>query len=818
MTRDCGVSAMVFAALVAFAPRPARALGARSAAADATALYALLRQTTVDPRQVYIVHGAKLERGGAKFFFDRGLVALFAPVGGEVTGAVFSGEGEVLLIPPNPVEKRNLNQFIGAPILEEHFVSAFMRFTDQTGQEILAQARRPGPDDPEAPAGFVEYWDTVARRFDPAYAGPILAGLFGARSKPFFQSQLDGVGFGTSQITDDERLPEALSVGAVRMAGGRAFADLWCSFPSRPSEPLGVEAGMGAARVMSYKLDILIHPDNRLEGRAELELLSLSENARALIFQLARGLKVTAARYGQGQSLAIFQDESRQPTGSLVEGGFLTVLPAPRPPGTRYHLTFDYQGQVITDVGNGVLYVGAHDSWYPNFGIQSPATFDLTFRYPDHLALVATGVPVEEEMLAGGMKRSRWVSKTPLPVAGFNLGSYVSRERDVGSTKIEVYATREAESALERRRNVPTMEIIPQERGRVPPMPERTIRAIPTPLSPAALMDRVADRAVEAVDYFQSLFGPFPYPRLAISQIPGEFGQGWPELVYLPTFYFLPGRERAEVSPVSKGSDLEMETLLAHEIAHQWWGNEVGWKTYHDQWLSEGFASYAAAMFLARREGEKKFGELLKQYRRELLAKNQTGATIESGGPIWLGERLSTSLNPRGYNDIVYKKACWVLHMLHVLMAGPESGSDQRFIKMLGSFVAAYQGRSPSTEDFIRHAEKYMPKAMDLDHNGRLDWFFKDWVYGTGVPAYKLETKTRRLSGGRLDVEGTIEQTGVPEGFEMLVPVVAVYDKNRKMKLGLVPVGDSGGRFQFVVASRPHRVTVDGDDLLAAIE
>jgi peptidase M1-like protein len=817
MTRAYGVAALVLAGLGVFAPKSARPQGAAPATADPTALYSQLSHITVDPGQVYLVHGAEIDRGGAKIFFDRGFVALLAPVGGEVTGAAFSGEGEVLLIPTSPVEKQNLDQFIGAPILEEHFVSAFMRFTDRTAQEILAQARRPGPDDPEVPTGFVEYWDAVARRFDPAYSGPILAGLLGDPSKPFFQSQFEGVELGTFQVTDDERLPEAVSVGAVRTAGGRPFADLWCSFPSRTSKARGNEAGMRAARVVSYKLDIVIHPDNRLEGRAELELQSLSDKERALVFQLSRGLKVTAARDEQGRSLAVFQGESRQPPGPLAEGDFMAVLSVPLAPGTRYRLTFDYQGQVIADVGNGVLYVGAHDNWYPNLGVQSPALYDLTFRYPDRLTLVATGDPVEEETLANAMKRSHWVSKAPLPVAGFNLGNYVSRERRAGSTKIKVYATREAESALERR-NVPTMEIIPSERSTAPHLPEQTVRAIPQPLSPAALMDRVGDRAAEAVEYFQSLFGPFPYSRLAISQIPGEFGQGWPELVYLPTFYFLPDRERVEVSPENKVSDLEMGTLLPHEVAHQWWGNEVGWKTYHDQWLSEGFATYAAAMFLGRRDGGKKFGGLLKQYRQELLSKNKTGATIESGGPIWLGERLSNSLNPRGYNDIVYKKACWVIHMLHVLMTDPETGSDQRFAKMLRDFVATYRGRSPSTEEFIRHAEKYMPPAMDLDHNGSLDWFFNNWVYGTGIPAYKIETKTRRLNGGRLALEGTIEQDGVPEGFEMLVPVVAIYEKDRKVKLGLVPVGDSGGRFHFVVATRPHRVTIDSDDLLAVSE
>src|SRR5436190_5861859 len=156
---------------------------------DPAALYQQLGQTTVDPKQVYLVRELAMTRGGARIYFDRGFVALFSPVEGEVTGAVFSGEGEVLLIPPSPVEKRSLDQFIGAPILEEHFVSALMRFTDHTAEEILAKARRPNPDDPPPPTGFVEYWDAVARRFDSAYAGGILVSLLGDRSKPFFQSQ-----------------------------------------------------------------------------------------------------------------------------------------------------------------------------------------------------------------------------------------------------------------------------------------------------------------------------------------------------------------------------------------------------------------------------------------------------------------------------------------------------------------------------------------------------------------------------------------------------------------------------------------------------
>ena len=152
--------------------------------------------------------------------------------------------------------------------------------------------------------------------------------------------------------------------------------------------------------------------------------------------------------------------------------------------------------------------------------------------------------------------------------------------------------------------------------------------------------------------------------------------------------------------------------IIAHEIAHQWWGNLLGWQTYHDQWLSEGLASYAAALFLAQgKDGSHQFHDLLHLYKDDLLAKTSEGATVESGGPIWLGQRLSSSLDPEGYSNIVYKKACWVLHMLRGLMTDPKTGSDARFFRMLRDFVTHYQGQSVSTEDFIHHAEKYMTRG-----------------------------------------------------------------------------------------------------------
>lgn len=538
------------------------------------------------------------------------------------------------------------------------------------------------------------------------------------------------------------------------------------------------------------------------------------------MFELSRLLKVTEAKDEEGHNLALLQNVSAEESEAAARGNdwILVVLPAPYPVGKKFRLSLGYQGSVITEMGNGVLYVGAHGSWYPNRGLSPRGVYELTFQYPQDLTLVATGDRVGETVTAGS-KHSRWVSRAAIPVAGFNLGAYESRILRVGGTPIEVYATQQAETFLERHHAAaqPSTQVtLGRSRGE-----ETTVWVIPQavlPLTPTALLDRVAELTADAVRYFETLFGPFPYPRLAVSQVPGYFGQGWPGLVYLPTLSFLSETERSRMGLGGKKDEYLNEVALAHEVAHQWWGNNVGWQTYHDQWLSEGFASYAAALHLARqKDGERKFRALMQSYKQDLLGNTEKGDTIESGGPIWLGERLSNSLNPDGYANIVYKKACWVIHMLHALMTDSTTGSDARFFRMLREFLAAYRGQYPSTQDLIRYAEKYMTPEMDLEKNRRLDWFFADWVYGTGIPTYKFEVKTRRLAPKAYVVEGTIEQSGVQPDFEVLVPVIATYEKERKATLGRVAVSESGGHFRFTTTRKPVRVAIDEDSILAVV-
>jgi len=802
--------------LLALVLMPVRSPAA--AGPDPEEVFNQLSNIKLDSGQVYVLRNARLVRDRVTIFFNRGYLAFFTKVAGEITGAAYIGQGEILLIPPTRVEKESLTRFTTSPILEERFSMAILRFTDQTARELLAVAERAEPDDPGRRPDFPEGLNSARYLLATEDTPRVFEDLLGDRTLPFFHARLEGTGLKWFEVVDDERRPEAMSVGAAQRSGEALFDNLWCSFPSRRSEARFASLPWGTTRALSYDIDTRIEPGNSMKGRAGLLLESLSGSDRVLSFAFSRMLKVSEVLDEQKRSLPVHQyplEGSIEP-GDQSNGWIQVVLPAAHPAGERFRINFNYQGNVIADMGNNVLYVGDRGDWYPNLGVRSPASFNLTFDYPESLTLVATGERVEMET-RNGRSRSRWRSDGLFRVAGFNLGAYHSVTRRVGKTTVEVYATPEAEAALERRyteRHAPAILLQMVPGRRIPPV-QISPDTVP-PLAPAALLGSVAERAAQAVDYFESLFGPFPYPRLAISQIPGNFGQGWPELVYLPTLSFLRKSERYDLGLAEKDEDALGHVMVVHEIAHQWWGNLLGWKTYHDQWLSEGLATYAAALDLCRqKDGIHRFHELLASYRLDLLGKTGSGISNEASGPIWLGRRLSSSLAPDGYDNVVYKKACWVLHMLRGLMRDPSTGSDERFFRMLRDFVETYQGKNVSTEDFIKCAEKHMTRASDLEHNQRLNWFFNEWVYGTGVPAYKIQWNVKPLSARKFLVEGDITQGGAPDDFEMLVPVVAEVGKGRKVALGSVPVAGDSGRFRFITAESPRRVEIDEDNVLA---
>src|SRR5437667_846143 len=386
-------------------------------------LYDAVNGLTVDPSQVYRLVPEKrieLRRGDAVIALEEGTFAFFSPLHGRVTGAVFSGRGHVLAAPRDPVEKQQMGRFLGSPVLDEAFLSAYLRFTDGTAEELLFQFRKRNLAS-QTDTTFVSQWEPTLDRINGNYSLRILIDFLSPDPKPAFFARVDGVSTGAFDIVVDRRRDEPFLLGQTTKNASGTFYDTWMShrLPDSPARPV-------AFRSLHYALEPSILSNNSLDATAVVGIRAETAKARVLAFELSRALTVDRVTGDHGEPLAFFQNEGMTLQQRSTRGNdFLYVILSSAPPQNQiFTLQFHYRGNVIEDAGNGVLFVGARESWYPHLGGPADfANYDLTIRWPRKLHLVATGSKLEERE-DGEFRVGHWKTEKPTSVAGFNLGEY----------------------------------------------------------------------------------------------------------------------------------------------------------------------------------------------------------------------------------------------------------------------------------------------------------------------------------------------------------------------------------------------------------
>jgi aminopeptidase N len=214
-----------------------------------------------------------------------------------------------------------------------------------------------------------------------------------------------------------------------------------------------------------------------------------------------------------------------------------------------------------------------------------------------------------------------------------------------------------------------------------------------------------------------------------------------------------------------------------------WWG----WSSYHDQWLSEGFADFSAGLFLQFTEKKlDKFNEFWERGRKAVIEKNQYGNSPNDAGPLWMGLRLNTFKTGTAYQKLVYAKGGYILHMLRQMMWDAQN-QDRDFISLMHDFVKSNEQKNASTEDFLTVVNRHMKKSMDLAGNGNFYWFFHQWVYGTEIPRYRMEYSISAAGEGKVTLAGKVTQSDVSAGFRMPVPVYVEFEDGI-VRLGSVVV------------------------------
>jgi Peptidase family M1 domain len=503
---------------------------------------------------------------------------------------------------------------------------------------------------------------------------------------------------------------------------------------------------------------------------------------RAVLFELSRFLQVSKVE-ADGHAVEFIHNQALEGSQLARRGNDLVavVFPQALRAGQKIDLHFVYGGEVISEAGAGLLYVGERGTWYPNRGLET-ARFDLEFRYPPEWTLLATGKRVEgaHPDLPPGEQFSHWVSDRPTPIAGFNLGKYTRAAAQAGNVSVQAYATTVVERSFPKgTEQVTVPQPLSALRGNRPTDP---ITVNVPPPSPARNAQAVANSSARAVDFFAHRFGPFPYASLALTQMPGNVSQSWPSLVFLSSFSFLSPEEKTDLHmpPVAR---ILSDNVVAHETAHQWWGNLLSWKSYRDQWLFEALSNYSALLLLES-ESPVKFRAVMDKYRNDLLTQNKEESVLADAGPVTFGVRLNCSHFPVGYEAISYGRGTWLFHMLRSMLRDGErerthsanltdAQADAPFLRALGKIRERYQERAISTREFLQVLEDELPPSLRYEGHKSLDWFYEGWINGTAVPHLELQSVKYAPKAGGSVVTGTVIQKDAPKELVTVVPVYA---------------------------------------------
>ena len=263
----------------------------------------------------------------------------------------------------------------------------------------------------------------------------------------------------------------------------------------------------------------------------------------------------------------------------------------------------------------------------------------------------------------------------------------------------------------------------------------------------------------DIVRFYSTLMGDIPYPSIALALVEADVPGG-----HSPAYFVMLNSPsgRAGLSWRNDPAAFQgfPEFFLAHELAHQWWGHAVGWKNYHEQWISEGFAQYFAALYAQRARGDRVFEDMLKQFRSWSLAESEKG-------PVHLGQRLGQIKGePRVFRALVYNKGAAVLHMLRRVVG------DEAFFAGLRQLYAAHKFQSVGTDD--------LRETFERTAGRRLDRFFDRWIFGTGIPRVGY-----RMTAGEKEVIVRLEQLG-DAVFDLPVTITTLQEDGRSRDVVVV--------------------------------
>jgi hypothetical protein len=692
-----------------------------------------LYRLTLDASSEYDVHNLAISVPDMTLTIPSGTAFLSKTPDGP-TALVLLGKGRLDFSPQPEAERGQVHIFSGSDTLKTEFDSVFVRLNPATfGRTVDMGSLKPRAVD----AGHLRRASQVFDTFVPKSYQIDLNDLSTARwslvpSTEDFVAEIVTGKYGALTYARAGAEPEDISFFDRRRH--RNIAVYSSSQKAAGHPAFFSEDDDRNYDITHYDVDTSFSPDRSwVDGTARLSLRARSFFS-TLTVRLAEPLvvrSVTSPQFGRLLHLRI-----------VGQNNILIGLPSTVVNDTDLDLVITYGGRLppqgidreavmlqqqergaedVIVVPPEAQYTYSNRSyWYPQAPVTDYATAKLTITVPGDLDVVATGAqqgsPVSVEAPPGQRPRKRYVFEAKKPTR--YLGVLISRLQSGAARELKLQDEDD-------------------------PIPLSVV-ANPRQVSKARGM---ADKASDVLKFYASLMNDVPYDAFTLalteSDVPGGHSPAYFALLNQP----LP------TSPFTWNNDPVAfqnypSFFIAHEIAHQWWGQAVGWKNYHEQWISEGFAQYFAALYAERERGPEQLTSVLRQMRKWAV-------DLSPQGPVYLGYRLGHLRGEgRTFRALVYNKGAMVLHMLRRLMG------DQAFFSGLRDFYATWRFDKAGTDDFRVAMEKAGGKPLER--------FFDRWIYGSGIPVVRY---TSTVANGELKLR--FEQKG--EVYDLPLTVTIGY-------------------------------------------
>ena len=632
--------------------------------------------------------------------------AFLAPTPEGPTAMVLLGRGRITFSPPDVAEQIQIRILSGRDELVEEIDIAFLRFSPyQFGNVIDKNALKPRTVDPSDVRTAVAVFNDLAPRSLQVDLSDISRDRWSLTpGSADVIAELRTRRFGTITYARSSNEPEDINVfdrkrrrnisiytSAAKLAQrGRFYSE---------DERLDYD-------VLAYDIDVQFTPDRSVvDGNARLKLKILEDGTSSVTLKLAETVAIRGVYspdFGRLLHLRV-----------VGQNSIIVNLPEVLASGTELWLDVRYGGPVVPQafdreaiqIAQGPpppeqrleiplqsRYLYSNRSyWYPQSTVTDYATATIRVSVPNDYDAIATGQPVESPTLAPGgvenqRRRKTFVFEASRPVR--YLAVIVSRFNRLDNARIPAGSS------------------------------EVSLYIQSTPRAPVRIRD-TSERTAGILAFYASLLGDAPYPSFTLAMAESDRPGGHSPPYFAVLNQLMPGS-----TIVWRNDPVNFENFpsffLAHELAHQWWGQAIGWKNYHEQWLSEAFAQYFAVLY-AEKDREGSLAGILRQMRR-------TAIEASPDGPIYLGYRLGhIQGDERIFRAVVYNKGAMVLHMLRRLVG------EDAFFGGVRAFYQQWKFKKAGTDDFRQ--------VMERAAGRNLERFFSMWVFGSDIPRIKFTSQ-----------------------------------------------------------------------------